>query len=49
MRVGRCLLTCVGLLLLGGNGDALMWLGDRGFAAYLGLVKRSVGMLWAAG
>jgi len=32
-----------------GNGDALMWLKDRSFATYLGLVKRSIGMLWAAG
>ena len=32
-----------------GNGDALLWLRDRSFATYLGLVKRSIGMLWAAG
>ena len=32
-----------------GNGDALMWLSDRCFAIYLGLLKRSAQMLWAAG
>jgi len=32
-----------------GNGDALLWLRDRSFATYLGLVKRSIEMLWAAG
>ena len=32
-----------------GNGDALMWLRDRGFAIYLALLKRSSEALWAAG
>jgi len=30
-----------------GNGSALMWLRDRGFAIYLALVKKSTEMLWA--
>jgi len=32
-----------------GNGSALMWLKDRGFAIYLALIKKSTEMLWAAG
>jgi hypothetical protein len=32
-----------------GNGSALMWLRDRGFAIYLALIKKSTEMLWAAG
>jgi len=31
-----------------GNGSALMWLRDRGFAIYLALIKKSTEMLWAA-
>jgi len=31
-----------------GNGSALMWLKDRGFAIYLALIKKSTEMLWAA-
>jgi len=32
-----------------GIGEARSWLRDKGFATYLGLMKRSVGMQWAAG
>ena len=32
-----------------GNGSALMWLRDRGFAIYLSLIKKSTEMLLAAG
>ena len=32
-----------------GNGSALMWLKDRGFAIYLALIKKSTKMLLAAG
>ena len=32
-----------------GNGSALMWLRDRGFAIYLSLIKKSTKMLLAAG